>query len=158
MPARRPRVSGTKALTKKLVTIEGIPDLQRNIDRLLAEMGGKDGRTAGEGVKRVLMGGALIIRDECRDLAPVKTGKLRSAIFAAYGKRGSPDVLIGVNTRIAVGKSGSGYKTYAGVIEFGNATHQPQPYMRPGITAARPSAVSYIAGGLRDLIQQILPR
>lgn len=131
---------GKNVLTKRALTFEGIPEIVANANRLMRESG-YGGRDIAVELKKGFMVGALIVRDEIRSLVPVRTGLLKSAIFAAYGAADKSDVLVGVNSRKAV-KTTKGGKTrsYAGIVEFGNAAHPPQPYMRPGINAARPSA------------------
>ncbi len=120
----------------KQVRIEGLAELQAKIGEII-------NRTTGREVKRVYMKGALILRDRARELAPVKTGKLRSAIFAAYGKPTSPNVLVGVNYRIA---------PHAHLVEFGTVHAAPHPYMRPAVSQARTAVVQTIAAGLREII------
>jgi HK97 gp10 family phage protein len=130
---------------------EGLPELNKNVDNLLKEMGHKEGQRVGDRIKRVLMGAALTIRDEARDLVPVKTGLLKSAIFAAYGDERKPDVLVGVNHRIA---------PHSHLVEFGARGGQmpAQPFMRPAIAATRGIAANMVADGLKDIIEDILPK
>jgi HK97 gp10 family phage protein len=128
----------------KSVRLEGLPELQAKISAIID-------RSTGREVKKIHMGGALVLRDEARDLAPILqkpkkgrvAGLLRSAIFAAYGKESTPDVLVGVNYRIA---------PHAHWLEFGNVRIPAQPYMRPAITATRSKIVAVIAEGYRKLL------
>lgn len=141
--ATRRRLGG-RILTKKALSLEGIPEVAANANKLMRQCGYGNAEVARE-LKRGLMKGALIIRDEARDLVPVDTGLLRSSIFAAYGSPKKSDVLVGVNTRQAVKTNKAGEtKTYAGVVEFGDDSHAPQPYMRPAIQAARPSVAKIV--------------
>ena len=139
-------------LTKRGAAVrwEGLPEINRNVDRLLSQMGHREGQKTGDKVKRVLMGAALTVRDEARDMVPVRTGKLRSAIFAAYGDERKSDVLVGVNHRIA---------PHAHLVEFGSrGGKQPaQPYMRPAITATRGKVANIVADGLRKILDEELP-
>lgn len=146
-------------ITRRNKAIEwtGLKEIEANVNRLLEALGGRNGREVGEEVKRVLMGGALVVRDEARDLVPVLTGNLREAIFAAYGTKRRPDVLVGVNTRMAVRRDRKDKRTYAGIIEYGNDTHQAQPYMRPAITYTRGKVIAIVAEGLRKIIEKALP-
>lgn len=134
----------------KAVRLEGIPELAANVNKLLATVGGSKGRAVGQEVKHVLMGGALVVRDEARDLVPVRTGKLKSAIFADYGDPKKPDVLVGVNYRIA---------PHAHLVEYGARGGQmpPQPYMRPAITATRSKVANIVAEGFRKIVEDTLP-
>lgn len=135
------------------VRIEGLAELQNNIANLMS-------RATGTEVKKIWMQAALDLRDAARDYAPIakedivhyekgqpkriiKPGALRAAIFAAYGEKDKPNVLVGVNYRIA---------PHAHWIEFGNSRIPPQPYMRPALSLMRSSAVSTIAEGYRKLL------
>ena len=120
----------------KQVRIEGLAELQAKIGEIMS-------RTTGQEAKRVFMKGAIILRDRARELAPVKTGRLRSAIFAAYGKPTSQDVLVGVSYRIA---------PHAHLVEYGTKWAAPHPYMRPAVSQARTAVVQTIASGFREII------
>jgi HK97 gp10 family phage protein len=95
------------------------------------------------------MGGALVVRDEAKDLVPVRTGLLKSAIFAAYGDKEAPDVLVGVNHKTA---------PHNHWLEFGNVRTKAQPYLRPAITATRAKVIAIVADGLRKVFEKALPR
>jgi HK97 gp10 family phage protein len=142
-----PRIQ-RNVLTKKgkAVRWEGIPELQRNVDAILAKVGHRQGQEVGREVKRVLMGAALVVRDEAKDLVPVKTGLLKSAIFAAYGDERKADVLVGVNRKIA---------PHAHLVEFGASHSAAHPFMRPAITATRAKVANVVADGMKKLLQEI---
>jgi HK97 gp10 family phage protein len=149
---------GRRVLTKKAVEIEGIPEIAANAAKLMRASGYAGGDIAKE-YKQALMTGALIVRDEIRSLVPVDTGLLRSSVFAAYGSPKKADVLVGVNTQQAVRTTKGGKtRTYAGVIEFGSDTHPPQPYMRPGIAAARPTAARTLKDALAKAVEKLAER
>jgi HK97 gp10 family phage protein len=135
-----------RVLTKKgkAVRWEGIPELQSKVDAILAKTGYRQGQKIGNEIKRVLMGGALVLRDEARDLVPVKTGTLKSAIFAAYGDERKSDVLVGVNYKIA---------PHAHLVEYGTSHSAAHPFMRPAITATRAKIANVVAEGFRKIIQ-----
>lgn len=135
------------------VRIEGLAALQNNIASLMSRATGKE-------VKKIWMQAALDLRDAARDYAPIakepiihyekgqpprtiQPGALRAAIFAAYGEPDKPNVLVGVNRRMA---------PHNKWIEFGNARIPPQPYMRPALSLMRSSCVSTIAEGYRRLL------
>lgn len=130
----------------KLVVAEGLGELQAKISRVIDRASGKE-------VKRIWMGGALVLRDEARDLAPSLkrpkkgrvAGLLRAAIYAAYGDPSKPNVLVGVNYKMA---------PHAHWLEFGNSRIPAQPYMRPALLATRAKVIAIIAGGYRDLIDK----
>jgi HK97 gp10 family phage protein len=131
--------------------IEGLPELQAKIAKLLLVT------TTGREVKRIWMSAALVLRDEARDLAPVikdpkthpkpwqQPGTLKKAIFAAYGDPSKPNVIVGVNYRLA---------PQAHWIEFGTSHAGAQPYMRPALTATRSMMVRIIAEGYQKLIAE----
>lgn len=152
--ATRRRLSGRRIVTKKLATMEGIPELIANANALMRKTGYGNADVAKE-FKQGIMAGALIIRDEARDLVPVKTGRLRSAIFAAYGNPKKADVLVGVNTRIPVDPAHPESGNYAGIVEFGNDHQPPQPYMRPAIVAQRPIVARIISEKIRAAITKL---
>lgn len=151
--ATRRRLGG-KILTKKALTLEGIPELVANANKLMRKTGYSGGEVARE-LKQGLMTGALIIRDEAKDLVPVKTGRLQSAIFAAYGDRKKADVLVGVNTRIPVDPDNPEAGNYAGIVEFGDDERPPQPYMRPAIQATRPVVARVVSEKLKKAIEDL---
>lgn len=131
----------------KLVVAEGLGELQAKISRVIDRTGGKE-------AKRIWMGGALVLRDEARDLAPVLqkpkkgrvAGLLRSAIYAAYGDPTKPNVIVGVNYKIA---------PHAHFVEYGTKRGMPaQPFMRPALAATRAKVISIIAEGYRKLIDE----
>lgn len=152
------RKIGSKILTKKILTFEGIPQIAANANRLMRACGYQGGDIARE-LKQAFMTGALIVRDEIRDLVPVKTGLLKESVFAAYGDKKKSDVLVGVNSRKAIKTSKSGRTvTYAGVVEFGNAHQAPHPYARPGIQAARPTAGRVMKEALVKAVEKLAER
>lgn len=116
---------------------------------------GYGNRKVAEELKRGLMKGALVVRDEAKDLVPVVTGRLKSAIFAAYGDPNKADVLVGVNTRIAVDPAHPKSGTYAGIVEFGDDERAPKPYMRPAIAAARPTVARIVKEELAGAIEKL---
>lgn len=135
------------------VQIEGLAELQENIAELMSRATGKE-------VKKIWMQAALELRDAAIDYAPmaagpithyekgqpprtIMPGALRAAIFAAYGDPTKPNVLVGVNYKIA---------PHAHWLEFGNSRIPAQPYMRPALSSTRSRCVSIIADGYRTLL------
>ena len=151
--ATRRRLGG-RILTKKALTVEGTPELTKKANDLMRQCGYNNAAVAKE-LKQGMMTGALMIRDEAKDLVPVKTGRLRSAIFAAYGDQRKTDVLVGVNTRIPVDPENPEAGNYAGIVEFGDDERAPQPYMRPAIQATRPLVARVIAEKTREAIEKL---
>jgi HK97 gp10 family phage protein len=155
--ATRRRLGG-RILTAKPLRLEGIPEIVANANKLMRATGYGGGDVARE-LKHGLMAGALIVRDEARDLVPVDTGLLRDSIFAAYGDSKKADVLVGVSTTKAVRTTKAGEtRTYAGVIEYGNDEHPPQPFMRPAITATRPLVARVLKEKLTEAVDKLAAR
>jgi len=83
---------------------------------------------------------ARFVRDEARALVPVRTGLLRSAIFASQGKPEKwpkgPSVIVGVNAKKA---------PHGHLIEFGTARAPAHPFLRPAVRAVRPMTARIMA-------------
>lgn len=145
MPPRRSVGSGSRgsisSAARKALRIEGIAEIQERIAAVLDS-------TTGKQAKDVYVKAAVYGRDQVRLLAPIKTGKLRSAIFAARGDENKPDALLGVNYRIA---------PHAHLVEFGHGGPHPagpKPYMRPGIERASRGIAEIIKDGLLEVIEE----
>jgi hypothetical protein len=125
---------------KKGLAIEGIDEIQANLARVL-------NATTGKAMKQVMMRAALVARNRIRDLAPLgKTGNLKRGVFAAYGDDNLPNVLVGMNYKIA---------PHAHLVEFGHAGKAagPHPYFRPGITQAAPIMKPILEEGFKKVIE-----
>ena len=146
-----------RILTKKAIQFEGIDQIVRNANAL-ARAGGYGNADIAQEYKRSLITAALMVRDEARALVPVDTGLLRNSIFAAYGDPKKSDVIVGVNTRMAVSTSGGETRTYAGVIEYGNDEHPPQPYMRPAVTSTRPLIARVLKEKMTGAVEKLAHR
>ena len=141
----------------KAAVAVGLGDLQKRILDVINVAVSKNS------VKGVWMKGALLIRDEARRRAPELTkdtprrvrGLLKKAIFAAYGADDKPNVLVGVNYRIAphawITEFGTTYRETKSGAARGNSP--PHPYMRPALTSQRSKAVEVMAQGYRELIE-----
>ena len=135
----RRRTVGSGA--RKALRIEGIEEIENNLDRVL-------NATTGKAMKEVMMQAALVARNIVRDLAPLgKTGNLKKAAFAAFGDPSKPNVLVGMNYKIA---------PHAHLVEFGHAGKAagPHPYFRPGITIAAPRMKPILEAGFRKVIEE----
>lgn len=148
---------GRRILTRKAIQFEGIDEIAARANELARAGGYAHGDIAKE-YKQAIMPAALTVRDEAKQLVPVETGLLKSSIFAAYGDPKKPDVLVGVNTRRAVKESGGEYRTYAGIVEYGDDTRAPHPYMRPAITATRPLVARMLKEKLVDAVEKLTKR
>ena len=154
--ATRRRLGGRNIVTKKLARLEGIPEVAAKANKLMRECGYNGAAIANE-LKDGLMVGARMIRDEARDLVPVKTGTLKSAIIASKGDPKKADVLVGVDTRIPVIRDKDGEVTgnYAGVVEFGDDYRAPHPFMRPAVTATRPLVARVVKEQLSKAVEKL---
>ena len=134
-------------MAKNLVTargkafqLEGVEEIRRNVGKILTKARAKD-------VKRIYMRAAMVLRNEARDLAPARSGRLKSAIFAAYGNPDKQSVLVGVNYRIA---------PHAHIVEFGSSHAPPHAYMRPAMTYTRSMVVRLIKEGFLQMLEDTL--
>lgn len=120
------------------ISVSGLPGVRSSLDKYVKWFGAKN-------VTPALMDGGRIIRDAAKANAPVRTGKLRDAIFAAPGKPDDeqPDVLVGVLAKKA---------PHAWWYEFGSAKVSPIAYMRRAIDSTGGAVLQAIATRLkRDL-------
>lgn len=155
-----------QSLTGKWIRIEGIDEMQKRIAKIQTISDAKRFK------ERVLMPPALAVRDKARSNAPFLTGRLRGAIFAAYGTPSKPSVLVGVSYK---GEKGA---PYAHLVEFGHENASAsghtisgggrtrklsvfsgkrtpaRPYFRPAITSTRPLVAKMVADGMRGMIEE----
>lgn len=150
-------MASRRALTAahKAFKVEGLAELQANVNKIIK-------RTSAEKLKEVFLHGAKVVRDEAKELAPVRTSKLqrlpppgvlKAAIFAAPGDPRKSDALAGVSMKSAA----KGGAPHAMLVEYGTSKMEPQPFMRPAIAAARPAVARIIADGIREAIEDALP-
>ena len=121
-----------------MIRVSGLPGVKSNLDKYVKWFGAAN-------VVPALMAGGRIIRDEAKSNAPVRTGKLRDAIFTAPGNPDDkqPDVLIGVLAKKA---------PHAWWFEFGSAKVKAVAYMRRAIDSTRAAVLQAIGNRLkRDL-------
>lgn len=132
-----------QALTKKLIEVEGIEELARACALVI-------NRTGAQQIKRALMGAALMLRDEARsnvrEMTKKPTGDLESRVFAAYGDKRKPDVVVGV------GSKGPGPTNLGHLVEFGTSHSAPVPYMRQAVLTMRPTMARVLSEGLSAVI------
>jgi HK97 gp10 family phage protein len=123
---------------------EGVPRFKAMLGAL-AEAIGEDGAGELRGeIKDALMKPAMVIRDEARDLAPVRTGNLRDSIYAAKGPEDAPGVIVFVSRKKA---------PYAVFVEKGTSKRGASPFFRPAVAATRPLIANMIAGDMKKLIE-----
>lgn len=127
-----------------VVGVEGIEKIQANIAENLNRM-------TGQRAKRVWMHAALLCVAEIKSLVPVKTGKLKEAIGAGYGKPEKPNVIVGVNWK----KAPHAYLVEYGHGRVGSGGAHAHPYFRPGVNASRGIMAAVIAKGMREIASGI---
>jgi len=137
--ARSAVTSGNLGKVAAEIGIEGLDQIKANIAAAID-------RSVGEEAKKVFMEAAMVAVNEAKDLVPVKTGTLKSAIFASYGDKKKPNVLVGVNHKKA---------PHAHLVEYGHGGPHPakaHPFFRPAVNAAKPTMAVKIVEGLQNLI------
>jgi HK97 gp10 family phage protein len=132
------------ATTGKAFKWEGVDQMKKMFNDLALALGPDGMGTARDQLKDVLLVPAMVIRDEAKDLAPVRTGNLRNSIYAAKGPDDKRGVIVGVNGRQA---------PYGRFVERGTSRMPAQPYFRPAMAATRPLVANLIADGLKPLIE-----
>ena len=139
MATRRAR--SVTAVARRAFKIKGIEELQAELSKLVNEVTGKE-------MKDVYVKAAIELRDEARRLAPVRTGELKRAIFAARGDENKSSALVGVNYGIA---------PHAHLVEFGHAGPHPappHPYMRPAVASKKDAVKQIITDGLGEIVKK----
>lgn len=141
-------------------TIEGLAELDRMLKELPAKL-------EGTVVRGGLRAGATVLQKAARELAPVRTGKLRASIKVSTGIRNGR-----VYSRVRAGGKDA---YYAHMVEFGTAAHVIQgkrggwlniggrwalkvnhpgammkPFMRTAVDGFQGEAVSAMADYLRE--------
>lgn len=123
---------------------EGVNEMQKMWNEFAVALGPDGMGTARKELKDILIKPAYVIRDEAKDLVPVKTGNLRDAIYATAGPDDKRGVLVGVNGKKA---------PYAKYVERGTSRNAAHPYFRPAITATAPSIANMISGDMKKLLE-----
>lgn len=139
------RLTGVSALTRKLLEAE--PKQARKAMR--------------KGINR----GAIVLRDEAKNSAPVRSGALRKSIgirrsAKVRGKRGWVAMaVVGPRRKYA---SQHGEKTvepakYAHLVEYGHAAHPapPHPFMRPAYERTKMRAMQIYEDELRRAMAEL---
>jgi HK97 gp10 family phage protein len=140
-------------ITKKWATVTGLKEVTDKVNQLIDQM-------ESEEILKAIMAGAKLIEDEAKRIVPVRTGNLRSAIFASYGKqknRRKPTVIVGVNYKWKKAST-LGYAPYAHIVEFGSAKRAPKPFMGPAIKSQRQAVAQRIKERLEELIEKTVKK
>jgi HK97 gp10 family phage protein len=126
------RVDGLKEIVKAL---EGIVD-----------------QATGARMKEVYYEAGVIFRDEARTRAPFdpkrkKGTHLRDAVFVSRGPAHLPDVLVGVRYFPQGAPHGH-------LVEYGSATREAHPFIRPAAVAVGPRVAEKISSGLIQIVDE----
>lgn len=124
------------AEAKKAFKVEGLEEILANVSKVI-------NKTTGAEAKNVYIKAGLVLRDKARQNAPFKSGALRRGIFAARGDENQPNVLVGVNYKIA---------PHAHLVEYGTVRMSAFPYMRPAVTMTAPQIGQMIKDGLLKIV------
>jgi HK97 gp10 family phage protein len=134
----------TISTSSKAFKLEGVPELKKTLAALRKGLSAQGNDALSKEVRECLLVPCMMMRDEAKDLAPVKTGNLRRAIYAKEGR--GPSAYVAVDRTIA---------PYAGMVERGTSRMAAEPYFRPAINAVKPLAANLIADRLPDVIERI---
>lgn len=129
----------------KPITMTGNEDLKIAMKQLMGSMEPKE-------VKKVLLEGARIIRDDAKKRVRKKTGTLRKAI-RAKAFRNSHKTTPGAFAAVDRKKAPHGH-----LVEFGTVNAPPHPYMRPAAVATKGQVTTVVKKGLADGIDAIVRR
>jgi len=132
------------ATTGKAFKWEGVPEMKKLFNEFAIALGPDGMGTARAELKDILLKPAMVIRDESKDLVPVRTGNLRAAIYATKGPDDKRGVIVGVAGKKA---------PYAGYVERGTSKMPASPYFRPAIIAVRPLIANMISGDMKTLLE-----
>ncbi|MET4634974.1 HK97-gp10 family putative phage morphogenesis protein [Kaistia defluvii] len=163
-------------MAKTTVKVEGLRELEAALSDLPKAV-------ARNTLRRVLKKAGEPIADKARQLAPVKSGKLRDSIvvspklgtkagqkeFAAAMEAGlGKEAAVGAMRdarRAAKGEGsfaemyvGPGRQPHAHLQEFGSVNNRPHPYMRPAWDAHKDEALDIIKGDLGGEIMKAAKR
>lgn len=136
--------SARVSTSSKAFKWEGVPQMQKMFSQFAVALGPEGMGTARKQLKDILIKPAYVIRDEAKDLVPVRTGTLRDAIYATRGPEDKRGVIVGVNGKKA---------PYAKYVEKGTSRTPAHPYFRPAINATAPSIANMISGDMKKLLE-----
>lgn len=130
----------------KLAQLSGLKELTEQLNDLQFMLESDE-------VPKALLNAAWLIRDKAKQLAPVRTGLLRDAIFAGFGRpdgrQRKASVVVGV-------KYGLNHANHAHLVEFGTSTHAPQPYLRPAVQQEKQNVQRALKANFQRLIDKAL--
>jgi len=129
----------------KNVNVSGLKELNRTLEQLPRKL-------QDQAVKNAMAAGARKIRDEAKNLVPVRTGTLKENIVVSRtvkkgGKRRSlkGSVVIGIKDEA---------RFYAHLIEFGTSQTSAQPFLRPAFDAKHDEALQVIGKKIGDQVEK----
>ena len=158
MPALQKSVSGSAVTSGRLIKLEGVPEALESTARLIKSFSSRQFKkevcfpAAAPGYYKAKADAPYDERRQERVSRGWITQRLhlRDAIFMAYGDDNKPNVLVGVNSKIA---------PHAHMIEYG-WVHKPGgiPFLRPAQSATRSQATSIMAQKLREFPDRVLKK
>jgi HK97 gp10 family phage protein len=148
------------------------------LDELRQQMRGLSNKLTDKPMRRAVAFGAGVVRDAARNLAPVRTGKMRASIST---RRDTQDSIkgrrevrgIGIFRVKALyadnpknrqkGRAGKPYLTdpptfYWKFVEFGTVKMQARPFLRPAFEQTKQVAAETIRTRLKQELQQVLKK
>jgi HK97 gp10 family phage protein len=108
-----------------------------DVARLVRALAAIDRKLAKKLLRKAVLTGGRIVRDEAKSLVPIRTGTLRKSIGAKVKSYPSRRVVVAiVGPRRGFRKDIEGVGTvdpvnYAHLVEFGSRRSQAKPFMRP---------------------------
>lgn len=116
------------------VNVEGVEELVAKLQGLAAKATGAQAAAA-------LRAGALLIENDARQKAPIKTGTLRRSIHTNVETAGDGAVArIGTNVEYAI------------YLEMGTSRMRARPYLRPAFDGNRNQALAEIRRALQAMV------
>lgn len=119
--------------------VDGVTELQRKITSLIAAL------DEPIGVGQIFLGVAVVVRDDARGRAPVKTGNLRANIFAGIRRTKVTSAVVGCRVKKV---------PYCWYVEFGTPRSPAHPFLRPAAIARSSDGLEIAARGLTGLIEK----
>lgn len=131
-------------------SIEGADEIYENLQRVIDAPTGKK-------AKAVFMEAGGIVAGDIKGHIGVdpktRSGELQRSVFVGPGDPDKPDVLVGINGKIASDEKG---RPYGPAVEWGHAGPHPapeHPFFRPALVQAAPRVGQTIKNGLLEVIE-----
>ena len=111
-------------------------------------------------LRKALLAGARVVRDEARKLVPVRYGYLRRSIVANVSRKSMVARVMVDPKAEYIGPDGKMNvpSAYAHLVEFGTRKSKGHPFMRPALDTARGDAMLAIASSARASFESAVTR